>query len=225
VDAEKGRLPCGQYSAPVVNPKGYLTWDELVLPYGAPTNLLVCASHKQGSRHYWANANVDNRQLRQDNPRQTGVMAWGFSVKPETISRPTDTVAFTEIRDHNATYAQGGMSKPGEFWGSMLLANEDAFILQRGVAGEAREILPGQNPGAAVSTDSGNERSTAHESNYFRNSAAAGFHPHRVAGRDRYHSDPRRNAVAGAQFRQGARPANLMFQQLASSHTRECSLC
>src|SRR6185503_211476 len=62
--------------------------------------------------------------------RQTGVMALGFSVKPEIISHPSTTAAFTEIRDQFATYAFGGVSNPGEGWGSMLFAYDDLFILQ-----------------------------------------------------------------------------------------------
>jgi len=130
VGDQRGYLPHGSMSAPGRNAKGYLTWDELVLPYGGITNLLVCTSHKHGRRHYWANANVDNGQQREGNPRQTGVMALGFSVRPEELARPSDTVALTEIRDQNATYAFGGVSNPGEGWGSMLFAREDLFILQ-----------------------------------------------------------------------------------------------
>jgi prepilin-type N-terminal cleavage/methylation domain-containing protein len=130
VDSQNGRLPCGSMDAPGQNAKGYLTWDELVLPYGCPTNLLICASHKMGRRHYWANANIDDTAMQYGSSRQTGVMCLGYSVKPETISRPSGTVAFTEIRDQNATYAYGGVSNPGEGWGSMLFAHEDLFILQ-----------------------------------------------------------------------------------------------
>jgi hypothetical protein len=125
----QGYLPCGSMSSSRVS-KGYLTWDELILPYGGLTNLLVCSSHKYGRRHYWANANIDNGQQVERNPRQTGVMALGFSVQPETLARPSDTVALTEIRDQNATYAKGGVSNPGEGWGSMLFAREDLYILQ-----------------------------------------------------------------------------------------------
>ena len=106
------------------------TWDQLVLPYGCPTNLLICLSHKQGSRHYWVNGNVDNSHLNFGDPKQTGVMSFGFSVRMETIPRPTDTVAFTEIRNQDASYAYGGVSDPGNPWGSTLYAYEDAFILQ-----------------------------------------------------------------------------------------------
>ncbi len=129
-DGQNGRLPCGSMDAPGRNAKGYLTWDELVLPYGAPTNVIACPSHKLGRRHYWANANINNSAMQHGNPKQTGVMALGFSIKPETLTRPSDTVAFTEIRDQNATYAFGGVSNPGEGWGSMLFAYEDLFILQ-----------------------------------------------------------------------------------------------
>lgn len=124
------QLPPGEIDAPGVNAKGYLTWDELTLPYYKTTNLLVCASQKLGTRHYWVNANIRNSQRRYGNPGQTGVMLWGLSIKQPTIMQPSDTIAFTEIRDHNATYAAGGVSNPGEMWGSMLLATEDASILQ-----------------------------------------------------------------------------------------------
>ncbi len=124
-----GYLPCGSMNTPR-SPKGYLTWDEQVKPFGGITNLLVCSSHRLGRRHYWANANIENGQQTDRNPRQTGVMALGFSVQPETLARPSDTIALTEIRDQNATYAFGGVSNPGEGWGSMLFAREDLFILQ-----------------------------------------------------------------------------------------------
>jgi hypothetical protein len=61
--------------------------------------------------------------------KQTGVMCLGFSVKTETIAKPTDTVAFTGIRDQTASYALGGVSVPGAGWGSMLYAHEDLFTL------------------------------------------------------------------------------------------------
>ena len=124
------KLPPGEIDAPGVNVKGYLTWDELTLPYYKTTNLLACASQKNGSRHYWVNANIRNSQRRYANLGQTGVILWGLSLKQSMITQPSDTVALTEIRDHNATYAAGGVSNPGEIWGSMLLAIEDASILQ-----------------------------------------------------------------------------------------------
>ena len=43
---------------------------------------------------------------------------------------PAGTVAFTEIRDHGAAFAFGGISVPGSGWASVLYAYEDAFILQ-----------------------------------------------------------------------------------------------
>jgi len=111
-----------------MSPRG--SWDVLVLKHGAPTNLLTCPSHRQGSRHYWTNGNIDNNHRAAGNPRQTGVMSIDFSVRPESLSAPSDTVAFTEIRNHDAAYANGGVSRPGEGWASVLFANEDAFILQ-----------------------------------------------------------------------------------------------
>ena len=129
-DAQNGRLPCGSMDTPGRNAKGYMTWDELVLPYGAPTNIIACPSHRLGRRHYWVNANINNGVMQYGNSKQTGVMALGFSVRQETIKQPSGTVAFTEIRDQNATYAFGGVSNPGEGWGSMLFAYDDLFILQ-----------------------------------------------------------------------------------------------
>jgi len=130
VNDQRGLLPCGSMDAPGRSPKGYLTWDELLLPYGVITNVITCPSHKKGRRHYWVNANILNSAQGHGNPRQTGVMALGFSVAPETLAFPSDTVAYTEIRDQDATYAHGGVSNPGEGWGSMLFAHEDLFILQ-----------------------------------------------------------------------------------------------
>ena len=125
-------LPFGFTAGPVpnANPDGSASWDQLVFAYGCPTNLLSCPSHKLGSRHYWMNANVDDDHRNYGDAGQTGVMCDGFSVKTETLPQSADTVAFTEIRDQNATYAFGGISVPGSGWGSMLFANEDAFILQ-----------------------------------------------------------------------------------------------
>ena len=125
-----GVLPCGEMDAPAANNNGSRTWDQLVLPFGVPTNLLICLSHRQGSRHYWVNANVKNSMTSYGNPNQTGVMCWGFSVKVEAVQNPVNTVALTEIRDQNASYAFGGVSTPGQLWGSMLLVSEDAAILQ-----------------------------------------------------------------------------------------------
>lgn len=125
------RLPPGAVTTSAeVNPKLYLTWDDLTLPYYKTTNLLICPSQKDGSRHYWVNANIRNSTASYGNVRQTGVMPYGITFKQTSISKPTDTVALTEIRDQNAAYAAGGVSIPGGIWGSMLLANEDASILQ-----------------------------------------------------------------------------------------------
>jgi prepilin-type N-terminal cleavage/methylation domain-containing protein/prepilin-type processing-associated H-X9-DG protein len=126
------RLPPGQMQSPGANTNGYVTWDQLVLPYGATTNLLVCASQKKygGSRHYWVNANVRNSQRRYGNAGQTGVMLWGLSLRQSAIMKVSDTIALTEVREQSAAYASGGVSAPGQLWGSMLLATEDAYILQ-----------------------------------------------------------------------------------------------
>jgi type II secretory pathway pseudopilin PulG len=135
-DDNRGFLPCGSMDAPGRVAKGYLTWDELTLPYGALLEVIKCPSHnpsnnpKKGLRHYWTNANIKNGEQSPGNARQTGVMALGFSIKLETLGQPVDTVAFTEIREQDAAYALGGVSNPGEGWGSMLFAYEDLFILQ-----------------------------------------------------------------------------------------------
>jgi prepilin-type N-terminal cleavage/methylation domain-containing protein/prepilin-type processing-associated H-X9-DG protein len=113
-------------------PQGFmagLSWDVLVLKYGCPTNLLKCPSHKEGTRHYWTNGNIDNSAMGAGS-RQTGIMSFDYSARPEDIPDPVGTVAFTEIRDHDASYAQGGVSVPGSGWASVLYAYEDAFILQ-----------------------------------------------------------------------------------------------
>ncbi|MBE7500547.1 MAG: type II secretion system protein [Verrucomicrobiales bacterium] len=131
-DDYRGYLPFGYaiYPASAGQPETTASWDRLVLPHGVPTNLLVCASHRQGSRHYWTNGNIDNAHRNYGDPQQSGLMSFGFSVRIETIPNPVGTVAFTEIRDHDASYAHGGVSRPGEGWASVLFANEDAYILQ-----------------------------------------------------------------------------------------------
>lgn len=131
-DDYRGYLPFGfaDYPASAGQPAATASWDELVLPQGVPTNLLVCPSHREGSRHYWTNGNIDNSHTRYGDQQQTGLMSFGFSVRIETIPNPVGTIAFTEIRDHDASYAHGGASHPGEGWASVLYAYEDAFILQ-----------------------------------------------------------------------------------------------
>ena len=123
------RLPCGEMDAPGTNTKGYLTWDELTLPYYVTTNLLVCRTNKKGTRHYWVNANIKDSQRRYGNPKQTGVMLWGYSIKQATIPQPSDTIALTEMGDPGSSYAPTGMSGPGDIWGSMILNSENARIL------------------------------------------------------------------------------------------------
>jgi prepilin-type N-terminal cleavage/methylation domain-containing protein len=120
-DDNKGFLPQGF--------NGAVSWDVLVLKYGCPTNLLLCPSHKEGTRHYWTNGNIDN-SVQAIPARQTGIMSFNFSVRPEDIPDPAGTVAFTEIRDHDAAFANGGVSVPGSGWASVLYAYDDAFILQ-----------------------------------------------------------------------------------------------
>ena len=109
---------------------GQVSWDVLVLPYGVNTNVIQCPSHREGTRHYWTNANIDNNNARSGSEGQTGVMSFNFSAKIEALEDPVSTAAFTEIRDHDASYAFGGRSVPGGGWGSMLYVIEDAFILQ-----------------------------------------------------------------------------------------------
>jgi prepilin-type N-terminal cleavage/methylation domain-containing protein len=134
VDSDDQFMPPGEISAPGVNVNGYVTWDQLLLPYGVPTNSLVCPDQRDGtnasSRHYWVNANVDDRYKSYGQSRQTGIMLYGLSIRQATIKNPADTVALTEIRLQSAAYAAGGTSYPGGIWGSMLLAQEDANILQ-----------------------------------------------------------------------------------------------
>lgn len=114
-----GNLPSGATAS----------WDQLVKPYGTPTNLLICPSNRQGSRHYWVNGNIDDHHRNNGDPKQTGVMSFDFSVRTESVANPTDTVALTGIRDQNASYAYGGVSVPGGSWASVLFAYEDLFTL------------------------------------------------------------------------------------------------
>jgi prepilin-type N-terminal cleavage/methylation domain-containing protein/prepilin-type processing-associated H-X9-DG protein len=117
-DAEN-RLPCGWMTASGQNAKGYLTYDELILPHGAPTNVLVCPSHRGGTRHFWVNGNV--LPYIPPAPRQTGVIGRNTAVKPDAIQRPADTVALTEVADWVTTgFAGYGPSAPGAEWGSII---------------------------------------------------------------------------------------------------------
>ena len=123
--ANESRLPCGYRSAP------YATWDQLLLPYGATLNLLICPSQVNGTRHYWANSNFANGYANDTTGRQTGVIGWnGYSAGLWEIPKPGTTIAFTEVRDQFADYAYGGVSVPGGGWASCLLVYEDLFILQ-----------------------------------------------------------------------------------------------
>jgi prepilin-type N-terminal cleavage/methylation domain-containing protein/prepilin-type processing-associated H-X9-DG protein len=121
-------LPYGWYSAPS---GATLSWDQMVLPFGAPTNILTCPSETQSAtRDYWVNANMNDSVEEYGDASQTGVMGAGITHKLETIARPVDTVAFTEIRDETAAYAEGGVSQPGSGWGWGLWAHEDLFTLR-----------------------------------------------------------------------------------------------
>jgi len=129
----EGRLPCGYLTAPGQNAKGYLTYDELILPYGAPTNILRCPSHKGGTRHFWVNGNV-MRYLPVPS-RQTGVMGDNTSVKLEAISKPSDTVAMTELADWVTTGFSGyGPSEPGSHWGCIIQMEGNIIGPSAGVA-------------------------------------------------------------------------------------------
>jgi prepilin-type N-terminal cleavage/methylation domain-containing protein/prepilin-type processing-associated H-X9-DG protein len=129
----EGRLPCGYLDAPGKNAKGYFTYDELILPYGAPTNILRCPSHKGGTRHFWVNGNV--LQFIPPVSRQTGVMGHNTSVKLETISNPSDTVAMTEVADWVTTGFSGyGPSEPGSHWGAIIQMEGNIIGPSAGVA-------------------------------------------------------------------------------------------
>ena len=129
----QGRLPCGFLDAPGQNAKGYLTYDELILPYGAPTNVLRCPSHKGGTRHFWVNGNV--MQFIPPAFRQTGVMGQNTSAKLEAISNPSDTVAMTEVADWVTTGFSGyGPSDPGSHWGCIIQTEGNIIGPSAGVA-------------------------------------------------------------------------------------------
>ena len=134
VDSNDQYLPPGEISAPGVNTNGYLTWDQLLMPYGISSNSLVCPTQPRitggSTRHYWVNANVNDRYRSYGLQRQTGLMLWGKSIKESSIQRPAETILLTEIRLQTAAYAAGGVSVPGGMWGSMILAQEDTAILQ-----------------------------------------------------------------------------------------------
>lgn len=128
----EGRLPCGWMTSPG-STNGYLTYDQLILPYGAPTNVLKCPSHRGGSRHFWVNGNVDPFVVPAN--RQTGVMGRDTSVKIEWINKPTDTVALTEVADWVTTgYAGNGPSVPGSQWGCIIQMQGNILGPSAGVA-------------------------------------------------------------------------------------------
>ena len=128
----EGRLPCGWMTSSG-STNGYLTYDQLILPYGAPTNVLICPSHRGGTRHFWVNGNVDPYLL--PPKRQTGVMGRDISVKVEWIDNPSDTVALTEVADWVTTGYQGnGPSKPGSQWGCIIQFQGNILGPSAGVA-------------------------------------------------------------------------------------------
>lgn len=115
----ENRMPCGWMSTPGQNTKGYLTYDELILPHGVPTNVLICPSHRGGTRHFWVNGNV--LPFIPPPLRQTGVMGRNTAVKPDAIPRPADTVALTEVADWVTTGFSGyGPAGPGTEWASII---------------------------------------------------------------------------------------------------------
>ncbi|MDW8311000.1 MAG: DUF1559 domain-containing protein, partial [Verrucomicrobiales bacterium] len=115
----ENRMPCGWMATPGQNTKGYLTYDELILTHGVPTNVLVCPSHRGGTRHFWVNGNV--LPYIPPPPRQTGVMGRNTAVKPDAISRPADTVALTEVADWVTTgFDNYGPAGPGTEWASII---------------------------------------------------------------------------------------------------------
>lgn len=134
VDSSDQYLPPGEINAFGVNTNNYLTWDQFLMPYGISPDSLVCPSQPQikngSTRHYWVNANVEDRYRSYGAAQQTGIMLWGKSITQSSILRPTETIALTEIRLQTAAYAAGGVSVPGGLWGSMILAQEDTAILQ-----------------------------------------------------------------------------------------------
>jgi len=132
---------------------GSTSWDVLVKPFGVPEKSLICPSHTQGTRHYWSNANFDNAHRVFGDPLQTGIICSGFSVATDSLIAPSSTVAFTEIRDQNASYAFGGVSVPGGGWGSMLFAFEDLFILQYRHLGHEDVALADGHVGQFTETD------------------------------------------------------------------------
>ena len=134
VDSSDQYLPPGEINAFGVNTNNYLTWDQFLMPYGISPDSLVCPSQPQikngSTRHYWVNANVEDRYRSYGAAQQTGIMLWGKSITQSSILRPTETIALTEIRLQTAAYAAGGVSVPGGLGGSMILAQEDTAILQ-----------------------------------------------------------------------------------------------
>lgn len=115
----ENRMPCGWMATPGQNTKGYLTYDELILPHGVPTNVLICPTHRGGTRHFWVNGNV--LPFIPPPPRQTGVMGRNTAVKPDAIPLPAETVALTEVADWVTTGFSGyGPAGPGTEWASII---------------------------------------------------------------------------------------------------------
>ena len=133
VGDQRGLLPCGSMNAPGGMRRVISPGTNRSSPMAASPTCCSARAIKYGRRHYWPNANIENGQQSEGNPKQTGVMALGFSVRPESLARPSDTVALTEIRDQNATYAFGGVSNPGEGWGSMLLRTRICSSFSTGI--------------------------------------------------------------------------------------------
>ena len=126
----RGYLPCG--SGSINSSTWSKTWDELLLPYGASLDMILCPEQKEGTRHYWVNGNYVNAYSGYNNKNQTGVMSLGFSVRPAgvAVSRPSNTVGWMEMRYQYAGYADGGVSVPGSGWASIAWVYQDYFIGQ-----------------------------------------------------------------------------------------------
>jgi prepilin-type N-terminal cleavage/methylation domain-containing protein/prepilin-type processing-associated H-X9-DG protein len=132
-DSNEGLLPCGWLGASGKNSKGYYTYDELILSFGAQTNVLRCPSHLHGTRHFWVNGNV--LPYVPSPARQTGVMGRDTSVKVHSIGNSSDTVALTEVADWVTEGFSGyGPSAPGAEWGSIIQMKGNIIGSSAGVA-------------------------------------------------------------------------------------------
>lgn len=122
----RGYLPAGAGPGGGWSP----TWDQLVLSHGVTLQTLLCPAQNEGTRHYWVNSNHINAFSSWGNKNQTGVMGLGFSARPNSMSNPSNTFAWMEMRWRYAGYADGGTSSPGAGWASIAWVYQDYFILQ-----------------------------------------------------------------------------------------------